>query len=237
MIKFAICDDEPFMVKEISKRLSEYMKEKRFASYSIKTFETGSSLLESDCDFDLIFLDIRMDKPNGMETARKLRLRKNFSLLIFITILKECVFEAFEVQAFDYLLKPVNPVRFKRTMDRALRSLEYQRNEDIVIQKGNSCEVIPMSEIIYCEVQGRKIYIHQNNGNITDCYDKLEDFAQRVDNRFFRCHRSFIVNLGYVSGCAAGQITLSKGVQIPVSRLREHDFTQALLRYMKEKDF
>lgn len=235
MIHFAICDDEPHMAEELTEKLYLYMKEKEFAAYHVDTYTDGSSLLKSGTDFDLIFLDIRMEKPDGMETARILRERKYSGLLIFVTILKECVFDAFEVRAWDYLLKPLDDEHFRRTMDRAMQSLKEQKSNRIVIQKGSSCQVIRLSGIEYCEVQGRKIYIHQSSGKITDCYEKLEDFAGRLDSRFFRCHRSFIVNLGCISGCSAGQLTLSSGGRIPVSRLRERDLRQALLRFMKER--
>ncbi len=91
MMKIAICDDEPFMVKEISAHLSRYMKEKHIDSYCINHFFDGSSLLESRHNFDLIFLDIQMAPSDGMKTARELRRRGNHSLLIFITVLKEWV--------------------------------------------------------------------------------------------------------------------------------------------------
>ena len=141
----------------------------------------------------------------------------------------------FRSQPFDYLLKPLDDGHFRRTMDRAMESLKQQKNNRIVIKKGCSCEVIRLSDIEYCEVQGRKIYIHQRGGRVADCYEKLDTFAGRLDGRFFRCHRSFIVNLGLISGCADGQITLSSGGNIPVSRLRERDLRQALLQFMKER--
>lgn len=237
MLKFAICDDEPFMAEEISDRLSKYMGEKSITSYCVSSFPDGRALLESTCDFDLIFLDIQMDRPDGMETARTLRKRKNHSLLVFVTVLKECVYDVFEVEAFGYLLKPLDGTHFERTMDRAVRTLAQRSDKNLIVQKGLSCQVIPLSQIIYCEVQGRKIYIHQNNGNVVDYYNKLQDLERRVDGRFFKCHRSYLVNLDYVRGCHAGQITLSQGGEIPVSRLRERDLTQALLRYMKERDY
>ena len=117
-----------------------------------------------------------------------------------------------------------------------MRVLEQQAAKSIVIQRGTSCEVILLSQIVYCEVQGRKIYIHQSDGRIIDYYDKLEDFERRVDGRFFKCHRSYLVNLDYVRGCNAGQVILSGEDRIPVSRLRERDLTQALLHYMKERE-
>jgi len=237
MIKIAICDDEPFMAQEIFDQLSRYMKEKHITSYCVNSFSNGRSLLESDCNFDLIFLDIQMERPDGMETAKMLRQRENHSLLVFITVLKECVFDAFEVEAYDYLIKPLSGDHFSRTMDRAIKVLEQRTAKRIMVLRGTSCEVIPLAQIMYCEVQGRKIYIHQNDGKIIDYYEKLDDFERRVDGRFFRCHRSYLVNLEYVRGSHAGQVTLSQGEHIPVSRLREQELTQALLRYMKERDF
>ncbi|MCI9592172.1 MAG: response regulator transcription factor [Lachnospiraceae bacterium] len=237
MIKFAICDDEPFMTEEISQYLSRYMEEENMASYCVSSFPNGRLLLESDCDFDLIFLDIQMEQPDGMETAKMLRQRKNRSLLVFVTVMKECVFDAFEVHAYDYLIKPLDYHRFKRTMDRAVKDLDQQAGKHIIIRKSASCQVVPLSQIMYCEVQGRKVYIHQADGKVIDYYDKLEDFQRRVDRRFFRCHRSYLVNLDYIRGCAAGLATLSLGDKIPVSRLRERELTETLLRHMKEREY
>lgn len=235
MIRFAICDDEPVMIKHISSHISKYMETQKNTAFQLSSFSNGSSLLESSNDFDVIFLDIQMDCPNGMETARKLRQKKNNGLLIFVTVLKEYVFDAFEVQAYDYLLKPLDDSRFERTMDRILVSLSQRANQTILVQKGNSCEVLLLSGILYCEVLGRKIYIHQNNGNIVDYYDKLADLERRVDGRFFRCHRSYLVNLDFVCGCSAGRVILSQGDTIPVSRLRERELAQALLRHIKKR--
>ncbi len=225
------------MAQEIVGHLSRYMEEKHITSYCASSFSNGRSLLESGCDFDLIFLDIQMEQPDGMETAKMLRQQGNHSLLIFVTVLKECVFDAFEVEAYDYLVKPLDGGHFRRTMDRVIKALEQRTTKSIIVRRGTSCEVIPLDQIVYCEVQGRKIYIHQSDGKVTSHYEKLNDFERRVDGRFFRCHRSYLVNLECVRGSHAGQVTLSQGGQIPVSRLREQELTQALLRYMKEKDF
>lgn len=223
------------MVQEIAGRLSEYMEERRITSYSVSSFSSGRSLLESGCDFDLIFLDIQMERPDGMETAKMLRERENHSLLVFVTVLRECVFDAFEAEPYDFLVKPLDGGRFRRTMDRAVRTLERRTAESILVRRGTSCEVIPLAQIVYCEVQGRKIYVHQSGGTVIAHYENLSDFERRVDGRFFRCHRSYLVNLEYVRGSHAGQLMLSQGGQIPVSRLREQELTQALLRRMKER--
>ena len=233
MIKFAICDDEPQMAQEIADQLAGYMKET--GGYPVECFSSGYALLKSPDEFDVIFLDIQMERPDGMETARLLRQRDNHSLIVFVTVLKERVFDAFQVEAYDYLLKPLDSARFRRTMDRALGWLERDAAKNLVIQRGSGCQVILLSDILYCEVLGRKIYLHKKDGMVVDDYDRMEDLEQRVDSRFFKCHRSYLVNLDHVGGCQDGQVLLQNGERIPVSRLRERELTQALLRHMKER--
>ena len=222
------------MAREIADQLASYMKETA-GGYSVECFSSGYALLKSSEEFDVIFLDIQMERPDGMETARLLRQRDNHSLLVFVTVLKECVFDAFQVEAYDYLLKPLDSARFRRTMDRALGWLERDAAKNLVIQRGSGCQVILLSDILYCEVLGRKIYLHKKDGMVVDYYDRLEDLEQRVDSRFFKCHRSYLVNLDHVGGCQDGQVLLQNGERIPVSRLRERELTQALLRHMKER--
>ncbi len=236
MIKFAICDDEPLMAQELARYLASYMEEKQTAGCSVSSFPNGRALLESSGGFDVIFLDIQMEHPDGMETAKLLRQRGDRSLLVFVTVLKEYVFDAFQVEAYDYLLKPLNSARFHQTMDRVLGVLEKRTAESIVIPRGTGCEVVLLSDIVYCEVLGRKVYLHKTDGAVIDYYNRLEDLERRVDGRFFKCHRSYLINLDYVRGCRNGQVMLSQGECIPASRLRERELTQALLRHMKERN-
>ena len=235
MIRFAICDDEPLMARELAGHLADYMNEKSITAYGLSSFSNGRALLEDGGGFDVIFLDIQMEQPDGMETARLLRRRGDRALLVFVTVLKECVFDSFDVEACGYLLKPLDRARFRRTMDRVLRFLEQRTAEDIVIQRGTGCEVVLLSDVVYCEVLGRKIYLHKSDGTVSGYYDKLESLERRVDGRFFKCHRSYLVNLDYVRGCQDGQVLLSQGEHIPASRLRERELTQALLRRLKER--
>lgn len=234
MIRFAVCDDEPLMARDIADRLAGYMEEHRAAPCRIQSFSSGRALLEHAGGFDVIFLDIRMEPPTGMDTAKALRRQGDRSLLIFVTALPECVFDSFEVEACGYLVKPLDDARFRQTMDRVLRLLERRAAQTIAVRRGSGCEVLPLAELVYCEVQGRKLYLHKSGGGVVDCYGRLEELERRLDRRFFRCHRSYLVNLDHVRGCQTGQVMLPRGEAIPVSRLRERELTQALLRRMRE---
>lgn len=235
MLRFAVCDDEPYMLEALSAQLALCLEEAGCPDYRLSRFSGGRALLDSGESFDLVFLDVQMDPPDGLETARSLRARGDECLLVFLTVLRERVFDAFEVQAFDYLVKPADRARLRRTLDRALAALDRRRAETLLIRRGAFQEIVPLAEIAYCEVLGRKVYLHRTDGTILDYYEKLEALERRLGSGFFRCHRSYLVNLDHVRSLGGGQAALSGFGAVPVSRLRERELTQALLRRMGER--
>lgn len=235
MMRFAVCDDEAGMAEELAGRVSDFLAERGIAAVQVRCFGSGKELLGCGDWFDVVFLDIRLKEEDGMEVARALRRRGDGCLVVFVTVLEEMVFDAFAVEAFDYLVKPVDSGRFAGTMERVLRAAARREDTAVVIRRGGGCEVVPPGEIAYCEVQGRKLYIHRRDGGVVECYGRLEVFAGQLDGRFFRCHRSYLVNLDCVRRCGGGQAVLSRGETVPVSRLREREMVQALLRRMGER--
>lgn len=237
MWKFAICDDEPWMLQQLAGRLAAWLAQAGHPGCPIRCFLNGQALLADGCDFDMIFLDVQMPPPDGLQTARQLRQRGCRALLVFVSVLRQRVFDAFAVEPFDYLLKPLEAAGWQRTMARALQALERRAAKSLFIPQGSAGLVLPLAQLVYCEVQGRKLYLHRDDGQVFAFYERLTAFEQRVDGRFFRCHRSYLVNLDCVRGCAAGQVLLPHGGGIPLSRLREQALTQALLRRIKECSF
>ena len=234
MITIALCDDEPFMLNNMADRLTEYLNN-RPHPYRLLCFSSGSELLQDEQEFDILFLDIQMGEPDGMKTAKLLREHGFGGLIVFMTVLKERVFEAFQVEAFDYLIKPDLNNRLFSVLNRAFKALEKKQRKNIIIHKGNTTSIIYLDDIIYSEVIGRKIYLHTKKGQIADYYSSLEVLEQNKDSRFFRCHRSYLINLDYVCGVKDGNAALSDGSFIPVSRLREENLSQALLSHMKRR--
>lgn len=230
MIQIAVCDDEPVMCGFLEAKLISLLESRRVI-YSITCYTSSSELLNAPVAYDLIFLDIQMPGFDGMETARKLRERIADCILIFVTVLKECMPEAFEVEAFDYLIKPVKDVQLALTLDRALKKLSRRKEPHLLVRTLNQCRSIAFNSIFYCEVINRKLYLHTQDG-IIDYYGKMDALEMQLDNRFFRCHRSYLVNLEYLKTYSEGQLLLQDGSRIPVSRLRHGEFMEAMLQYM-----
>lgn len=232
MLNIAVCDDEKHIRDGIRDVIRDFFQA-HGEQPAVYTFSSGKELLDSDNRIDIIFLDIQMPQMDGMEVARKLRARGFRGFLLFITVLPDPVYDAFSVQAFDYLLKPIQPERFERVMDRLLQTMQNAKDDVLLVRTGHESRLIPFDDIVYCEVIDRKIYVHLTGSEVVDYYDRIESLEKRLGDAFYRCHRSYLINLRYVRNCKSNCVTMEDGTQIPVSRLRAKDFSNVMLRYMQ----
>lgn len=232
LIRIAVCDDEDIMLCELTNKITTYMKNTN-NPYQVIPFSNAEELLKNDTCYDIVFLDIQMKGMSGMEAAKKIRETGSESYIVFVTVLKECVYDAFAVEASDYLLKPVEDSRLIRTIDRMMHYIEDREKSKLTIQKSTGYKSIRFADIFYCEVINRKIYIYTKQG-IIDYYFKIEELERQLETHFIRCHRSYLVNLQYVCGYENGMAQLENGEKIPVSRSRQQSFVKAVLSYMKE---
>ncbi len=232
MIHIAICDDEKHMSDHIRTMASDFFRKKN-REICFRTFSSGEELLSYDGQIDICFLDIQMKGMDGMETARKLRASKFRGVLIFITVLKEMVFQSFEVQAYDYLVKPVDEKQFGKTMERLYASRQNASEDSLLVQKGYEGRIIREDEIVFCEIIDRKIYLNLTSGEVVDYYERIEHLESKLDSHFFRCHRSYLINLKHLKGYKNGTAYMDNGKEVPVSRLRSKEFSGVVLQYMK----
>ncbi len=232
MIRIAICDDEKHMSDHIRAMASDFFRKKN-REIHFRIFLSGEELLSYDGQIDILFLDIQMKGMDGLETARKLREGQFRGFLIFITVLKEMVFQSFEVQAYDYLVKPVDEKQFGKTMERLFASMQNNNEDSLLVQKGYEGRIIQEEEIVFCEVIDRKIYLNLTSGEVVDYYERIENLESKLGSHFFRCHRSYLINLKHLKGYKNGTACMDNGKEIPVSRLRSKEFSGVVLQYMK----
>ena len=227
MIRIAICDDEKFFVDELHAQIKEFFLEKRI-EFRVTEYLSGQELTGHAHDYDLIFLDVKMQDQDGFKTAEVLRERGFSSHLIFVTIMKDDMYKAFEYDAFDYLVKPLSQNSFQHTINRFLRTLQTSGKQLIITYK-NEQHVINLSDVMYCEVINRKINLHIADGNTVEYYGKISELEQRLGRDFFKSHRSYLVNLKYIVGYNSNEITLDSGEKLPLSRGRKDALMGALI--------
>ena len=232
MIHIAICDDEKHMSDQIRAMASDFFRKKN-REIRLRTFLSGEELLNDEGQIDILFLDIQMKGMDGLETARKLRAGQFRGFLIFITVLKEMVFQSFEVQAYDYLVKPVEEKQFEKTMERLYTSMQNASEDSLLVQKGYEGRIIREEEIVFCEIIDRKIYLNLASGEVVDYYERIENLETKLGSHFFRCHRSYLINLKHLKGYKNGTACMDNGKEVPVSRLRSREFSGVVLQYMK----
>lgn len=234
LISIAICDDEILTCLDVEKKVNDIFF-KRGINHTIKIFYSGKELVTSNEKFDIILLDIKMDKLNGIETAQKLRENNCDSILIFITIDPEYVYKAFEVEAFHYILKPIDNEKLEHTLLRAINKILSSHEEFIVISQNRQNIKLMLSEIMYFEVAKRIIKVHSSNYTY-EFYERLNVLEDKIQNeKFFRCHRSYLINLLYVSKVERNEVTLENGEKIPLSKRRYEEFSKVFFAFMRKE--
>ena len=229
MIRIGICDDEMYTTSQLENILTEYARELGII-IDIDVFYDGEELLRyietQQPDYDLIFLDIRMKKMNGMEVARKIRETNQIVILIFVTSYKSYALEAYEVHPYQFIIKPIIPrivkKYFKQVYDIITANAfyyEFKSNKDYYR--------ILLSDIMYFQSQKRLIYIHMNDGEILKYYDKINCIQEKLADTkadFWRIHHSILVNSKYVKRKAFNHIELVNGEILTISEDKRKNF-------------
>ena len=229
-MRIAICDDEKNIRELIASKVL-----KQYPEAEIVFFSSGEELLLSDKNIDILFLDIQMSGRDGMETARELRKKRNKVILIFVTAVEEYVFQAFDVGAFHYIVKPIDDAKFNAVLQKAVdevksRSTKGRAPEERYVMINNSGvhTKVVLDEIVYAEVFNRKVVIHKLNETI-EYYGKMSDLEELAGDNFFRPHRAYLINFKYVEKYDATTIYLEKGKVL----MAKQNYPEFVKRYMK----
>lgn len=232
VLSVAVCDDEILECCSMAGKIRGILEEMKIPC-TLRQFHSGQELLRAVEDFDIIFLDILMKDLDGMRTARLFRERESDKILIFVSSSREYVFEAYDVEAFQYLLKPVDGGKLKRVLQRAVLKLEKRPQEFIIINKERQSKKLFLDNILYFEIRGRRIDVHGADGIFT-YYGQIGTLEGQLCRKgFFRCHKSYLINLKYVDGYNRQEAILGNGEKIVIAKRRYEDFCRTILEYMR----
>ncbi len=230
MNSLAICEDDGYMLEKLEEMAECYVKSKGLHT-GIRAFSSGEELVGESGEYDVLLLDLMLPGMDGVEVARRFGGR---SRIIFVTAYKEYALDAFDVGAVHYLVKPVTKERLFLALDRAREQLGQTGGRTLALIKNGGFERILTDDITYCEVFDHRLCIHTADS----CYEysgTLDMLEGQLDGRFFRCHRSFLVNMAHTLSVDRGTAVLDSGDRVLVSRRRQQEFMRRLLVFLKDE--
>lgn len=197
----------------------------------ILRFEDAPSLLNNTEYFDLVFLDILLEGTNGMDAARALYSRGERAKMVFVSCTPEFVFQGYEVNAFRYILKPYEESEIERVLEQFAGTLNKNA---LWLKDGAETLKISYDEISYIEARGRRTVFAGDGMNLTVNIGITEAETLLPPDIFYRCQKSFIVNLEQITAFKRYEVTLKNGEVLPVSRAKWAELCEKMLRYLSK---
>lgn len=231
MYRIAIVEDEEKCVQHLSEILERCSKELN-VQCKVECFNNGMDFI-SDYQplYDLVLLDIAMPLLDGMETARKLRAIDPAVFIIFTTNLVQYAVKSYEVEALDFVLKPVEFKVFFTKFKRFVKMMKEKKDKYIVISTEGISRKINVKDILYIEVIGHFLHYHlygetlTKYGTIAQAENEMENFG------FFRIYKSYIINLSHIQEIKLNSVVLDDGTELLISRFKKKEFMQKVAEY------
>lgn len=231
MVRIAIVEDEPADLEQLTQCLRQYGEEQE-DRFSVKSFSNPADFLNTyRSDFDLIFMDIELPLFNGVEVARQLREVDSAVTLVFITNMEQYAVNGYEVDAIDFVVKPINYYRFSSMMRKAMRHIARRAEKEVLVQSAGNITRLRASQIFYIEIRDHLLIYHTDQGKF-ESWGKLADAeADLSPHGFIRCSSSHLVNLRHVISVDGSGVNVA-GTTLPVSQRRRKAFYSSVTNYL-----
>jgi DNA-binding LytR/AlgR family response regulator len=189
--------------------------------------------IENGADYDILIMDIMMPVYTGIEIAQKIREKNQVAKIIFLTSSSEFAVDSYGVNAFHYLLKPVQEAMLVPVLERAFSEITPKKEQEVLIKSKDGIIKVFFQNIEYTEVYGRTLLFHLTGGEVVEMQGTMGRTESELlhDSRFFKPHRSFIVNMDHVSRITGRDIVTFSGNLVPISRGAYKDIKQAFILY------
>ena len=237
MINVGICDDDSSVLKFIKDTLTSISKDENLR-INIKCFNTGEELVDfykiSPYKCDILFLDILLDSVNGLELAKKINIYNFNTKIVLISNSKDYILDGYNVNATNYLLKPLKKEDIYKEFFKVLDLLNKDIHNYFKFVNNGAVNIIPVKDILYFEAFRRKVIIHLEDKSL-EFYSKITDIEKQMKKyNFIKCHRSYIVNLNKIKSLYSSELVLLNNQKIPISKSYFLNIKDSLLSFIND---
>lgn len=235
MYRIGICDDDIAFGSLIEKYLQEYARQERIL-LEITIFLSGEEYLKflgTGMALDIIFLDIKFGESiDGVTIGQMLRsdLRNEMTQIVYVSAMESYAMRLFKNRPMDFLVKPVKRQDIEKIMREYMRVFGKRRKDIFEYGIGRRRFRVIDDEIMYFQCVGRKVGIITVKEESAEFYGNMDDVRRQLDeDKFWRIHKSYIVNVNYVSEFCVREVCLNNGVTLPVSRTFRESLQEKIL--------
>lgn len=231
MIKIAIVEDGEEEANLLLSYLEQFSRENG-ETFLYKRFKDAASFLEEKGSYDIIFMDIMLPNITGMEAAERLRRYNTRSVIIFVTSMAQFAVRGYEVDALDYIVKPVTYSRLTFKLRRAIDIINANQDRMVIVNNPDGLAQISTSEIYFIEVSGHKLSFHTRRGVLTE-YGSLGSLEEQLkDSNFMRCNSCYLLNPKYITGVKGMTVTMQDGSELKISQPKRKKFINDLTNWL-----
>jgi len=230
VLNIAIVEDEWQCAKDLEDCLKTYSTEYKI-EFNIKRFSKGTEFIFNyHSNFDIIFMDVEMPEMDGFQTARQLRKVDPYVVLIFVTYLGKYARRGYEVDAMDYIVKPIKYDTFRLKIDKAISRARQRQQDEIMLPTKDGIVRASLLHLTYIEISGHDLIYHIDGENY-HYYGTLKMIEKLLPpDQFCRCNNGYLVNLKCVSRIEGDDVIVGNQ-RLPMSRTRKKGFIEALHKY------